>query len=364
MWETPYSRESVNYRLFFKMFVRKLWLIPLGAFLGALIIGGVYCLVNFGIKDGYKYRARTIYYITYADDAEGKELDYYNYFTWQELIHTDYFTDGLLEKLEGMTKDEIIAATYATVESDYRYLYTKSTSSDPETAILIEKAVSELMVDYADTRKEIESIAVEDEAGLDDVEDISLIFVERALIFGAIIGVIAAILIYVFYTCVDTSVYIPATLEKRYKIPCLGAPSMKEFKDNCVHFSKGKKRLAFIGIDEDPANVKEVFSGKDEEVSLDIRSMKKLMNSVSGESVFEAFPEEIEKIKIPNPLNTGEGYDRIRECDGVFVLVKAAGHNGQKVERLIEQFSRQDIKVTGFILTGENEKLIKSYYGK
>jgi capsular polysaccharide biosynthesis protein len=334
MWETPYSREPVNYRLFFKMFVRKLWLIPLGAFLGALIIGGVYCLVNFGIKDGYKYRARTIYYITYADDAEGKELDYYNYFTWQELIHTDYFTDGLSKKLDGMSKDEIIAATYATVESDYRYLYTKSTSTDPETAVSIEKAVSELMVDYADTRKEIESIIVEDVADLDDVEDISLIFVQRALIFGAIIGVIAVILIYVFYSCVDTSVYIPATLEKRYKIPCLGAPSMKEFKDNCKYYSEGKKKIGFVTIGD---------------------GAPKVNNGVFGDA---------ETITIDNPLSTEGGYDRIRECDGVFVLVKAAGHNGQKVERLIEQLSRQDIKVTGFILTGENEKLIKSYYGK
>ncbi len=366
MYETRYAREPINYRLFFLNILKKIWIFPLAAIAGAVIVGGVYCLVNFGIKDGYRYQARTIYYVTYATDAEGMEYDYYNYFTWQELIHTDYFTEGLSKALGGsLSKDEIIRDTFATVESDVRYLYTKSSAGNVDDAIKLEKEVQKLMLAFPESRKEIESIVIVDEPGVDDTEDISLIFVKRAVIFGAVIGLIAAVILSIFYACVDTSVYLPSTLETRYGIPALGAPSMKEFEANCKKYLSDKKKVGFIEADETPDKIKAIYAGEEEDVSLDIRSMKKLIKQTAGESLLDSIPGDFEKVGLENPVSEKAGedaYTKIRECDGLVIIVRAGAHNGKRVERLIEQLSRQEIKPTAFVLSQEDEWLIKAYY--
>ncbi len=363
MWETEYAREPIDYRLFFLKLIKKLWAFPLAAVIGAILVGGIYCFVSFVISDGYQYRARTIYYVDYAEDPEGKEYEYYNYYTWQELIHTDYFVDGIREGMgSAMTDEMIVNATTAKVESDYRYLYTYSVMGDKQSAIDLEKAVSKVVTSFPGQVKEIESIEVVDPAGLDDIEDISLIFVKRAFIFGAIIGIVAACVISVFYACVDTSVYLPATLEKRFHIPAIGAPSMKEYETNCRHFLEGKKKVGFISVDEVPGNVKEVFSGGEAEVKLDIRSMKKLISQVSADSIVSEIGGDFEKAVIPNPLSAADAFDEIRSCDGLVIIVKAGAHNGKKTEQLIDQLSRMEIKPTAFILAGEDEGLIRAYY--
>ncbi len=367
MYETRYAREPINYRLFFLNILKKIWIFPLAAIAGAVIVGGIYCLVNFGIKGGYRYQARTIYYVTYANDAQGVEYDYYNYYTWQELIHTDYFTEGLSKALGGsLSKDEIIRDTFATVESDVRYLYTKSSAGNVDDAIKLEKEVQKLMLAFPESRKEIESIVIVDEPGVDDTEDISLIFVKRAVIFGAVIGLIAAVILSIFYACVDTSVYLPSTLEERYKIPALGAPSMKEFEANCEKFLSDKKKVGFIEVDETPDKIKAVYAGGEEEVSLDIRSMKKLIKQTGGEfNLWDSIPGDFEKVGLENPVSEKAGedvYTNIKECDGLVIIVNAGAHNGKKVERLIEQLSRQEINPTAFMLSGEDSWLIKAYY--
>ena len=59
-----------------------------------------------------------------------------------------------------------------------------------------------------------------------------------------------------------------------------------------------------------------------------------------------------------------EGLETIRNSDAVIVSLKAGNHNLKQFERLIEELSRLDIQVTATLLTGEDAKLIKRYYGK
>ena len=54
---------------------------------------------------------------------------------------------------------------------------------------------------------------------------------------------------------------------------------------------------------------------------------------------------------------------KIRECDAVVLCVKAAGKNGKRIERCLEQLARQDIAVTATVLVEADEKLINAYYG-
>lgn len=338
MWECDYSREPVDYRLYFLRLLKKIWLLPVAVILGAAICGGVYCFTNYVIQGGHEYRAQTKYYVTFAKDDVGKEYDYYNYATWQELIATDFFTDGIVSRMGGaVTAQYVREKVTARIETDYRYLYSKSVSRDKQQAVDLEKAVSELILKLPEMKAEIESIEVIDKASIDKLEDISLIFEKHAFIVGAFVGLIAFFVFSVFYYGASTAVYIPATLEKRYHFPVLGAPSMAEFEENCKHILGKGSRLAVVFADD---NISEKATAEQAE-----------RITFSGE--LSSFM---------SPAHQPESADKIRACDAVVVAVKAGRHNGRQTQRCIEQLSRQDIKITAMYLYGEDERLIKAYY--
>lgn len=333
MWECDYAREPVNYRLFFLKLLKKIWILPLAAVIGAVVIGGVYYVINMVIGDGYQYRARTIYYVKYAANADGEEADYYNYYTWQELLDTDYFVDGMYEAMGGtLSKEYIIANVTATLEADYRYLYSQSISGDKQQSIAMEKKLSEIIVNFADIRDEIESIEVVDVADELSIEDVSLIYVGHSAVVGAIAGFIVAILGFIVCECVDTSIYLPATLEKRYHIPALGAPSMKEFEVNCKDILSDKQTAVINLGDLDDEEIKAAFgSNADIEVCA-------------------------------NPIEKSEEIKIIKAKNCVVLAVKAGAHNGKRIERVIEQLARQGVKPTAFVLMKEDKWLIRKYY--
>ena len=126
----------------------------------------------------------------------------------------------------------------------------------------------------------------------------------------------------------DTSLYLPATIEYRYHIPTLGCVSMEEYEENCRHFLEGKK-TALVFVDG-VAEVKLPFAG--------------------------------ETVSFDNPCEKPEELKNIAACQKVVVAVKAASHNGKRLERVIEELSRLDIKIHATLLTGEDVKLIKKYY--
>lgn len=336
MWECDYAREPINYRLFFLKLLKKIWILPLASIIGAIVIGGIYYFVNMVVGDGYQYRARTVYYVQYAKDTNGLELDYYNYFTWEELAKTEYFVDGIVAAMNGkIDKEYVLTNTTATIDSDYRYLYTRSVSGDKQQSIDMEHAFSDLIVGLPEMRSEIESIEVIDSADLSDIEDISLIFISHAVIVGAVVGLLVAIVGMIFYECVDTSVFIPATLEKRYHIPALGAPSMKELDENCYHIL-GEKETALIVVDD--------------------------LKTSAAENLVKVFPAECKISTYENPTVEPETVRDVRSKECVVLAVKAGAHNGKSVERVIEQLGRQDVKVNAFLLYNEDEWLINRYY--
>lgn len=340
MYECEYAREPVDYRLFFLRLLKKIWLIPLAAVLGAVVVGGIYYFVNMVVGDGHQYRAGTVYYVKYSTDESGAEADYYNYFTWNELITTDYFTDGMTSSMQGkITKEEVLANVTATVESDYRYLYTKSVSPDKAFSVEMEHKVAELMVAFANTKDEIESIEVVDVADIDDIEDISLIFINHAVILGAVIGLLAGILFFSFASCIDTSIYIPATLEKRYHLPVLGAPSMSEFTTNCGHFI-GEKRAVLVRVDKGSADKEEA----------DNENLKKYFTGCTVDAIYSDITEKSDVM------------DKLKESECIILVVRAGADNGKRIERVVEQLARQDIKITAFALVDEDKWLIDKYY--
>ena len=136
-------------------------------------------------------------------------------------------------------------------------------------------------------------------------------------------------------------------------------------KGICKYLLGDKKRVAFLELDESARTLTEEIVSKDEDVSLSVRSMRRLSKEALNTSYREVLTGNYDRDYYGFNDFLKEGFcDILREHDAVVVAVKAASHNGKKVERVVEQLTRQDIDITAFLLTCEDEWLLRAYYGK
>ena len=329
MWECEYAKEPVDYKLLGLRFLRKIWIVAVSAVVGCILVAGLYYAVKMIQNGGRIYQADSLFYLNLGQDDTGKNYDYYNYYTWNEIIDGDFFADGIYENMGGrLTKDEIREAVSASVEYDPRYLIVSCRTHSAELSLELARAVEPLLPGFVDTRKEFESVELTRAA--DEVKDSTDIRLLNACGLGVFLGVFFSVLGILIVLTLDTSVYLPVTLERRYHLVTLGAPFMSEFSSNLEYMLGKAKKIAVVYTDV-PVQVKEM----------------------DGLSV----------VICENPVEKPEELMKIRECDAVVLCVKAAGKNGKRIERCLEQLARQDIAVTATVLAEADEKLINAYYG-
>ncbi len=327
MWECSYSREPIDLRLIVLRLFKRAWLIPAFIFGGAVAVFGVYFFYKTVIT-GRTYQVENIYYIDFAEDTGGTQYTWVNQYTWSTLADMDVFLDEVVSELGGeITREEAAEYSDCTVESDGRYLYLRCTTPDPELSKRVADAYENALNRFCDEHKEFNSITCEHSG---EALENSNIRVANVSIIGGIIGLLTLIVVLTLKDFADTSVYIPATLEKRYHIKSLLTPSMEEFALNTKYLLLGKKTCV-ISVDEDYEKLKLPVDDLD----------------YVGNICFEP-----------------AGIEKVRNSEAVVVMLKAGNHNLKQFERLIEELARLDIAVTAILLTGEDAKLIKRYYGK
>ena len=329
MWECDYAREPVDYRLFWLKLIKKIWILPVAALVGAVVIGGIYYMSKLCFGNGRTYQAESMYYLDFVTDVDESGYTYLNKYTWGEVIKTDFFIDKLVALDNGAHEREYIESSlYAGIESDVRYLYTRCTSRDRNFALSTEKALEEIVVAFGEEQKEFREIRVIKAAA--DVKDVSNIRLLTAVILGAIVGLFASVIILLAKEITDTSVSIPATLEKRYHVATLGAPSMEEYEANCKSLLAGVSPLYLVPGDGET----------------DVTGVELYVNHTVCE----------------NPVKSPSAIDTLKGAEHVVVAVKADAHNGKRLERTLEELGRIGAHVDFFVLTGEDSKLIKKYY--
>lgn len=329
MWECDYAREPVDYRLFWLRLLKKIWILPVSALIGFIVIGGIYYMSKLCFGNGRTYQAESMYYLDFAAGVDGTEYTYLNKYTWGEVVKTDFFMDRLTDFDKGAHEREYIEASlYAGIESDVRYLYTRCTSRDRDFALATEKALEEIMEAFGNDQKEFNEIRVVKAAS--DVKDVSNIRLLTAALLGAAVGLFASIIILLAKEITDTSISIPATLEKRYHVATLGAPSMEEYEANCKSLLAGLTPLYLVpGDDKTEATDVELY---------------------------------VNHTPCKNPVKNPSAIDVLKGAGHVVVAVKADAHNGKRLERTLEELGRIGAHVDFFVLTGEDSKLIKKYY--
>ncbi len=325
MYECSYSREPVDYRLMFLKLLKRIWAIPTGIVAGIVIVAGIYLAVK--TASGKDYLVENVYYLNFANADDGSEFTWVNQYTWNEIADMGLFTDEALKACDGvLSTEDIRNMTTFELFSDYRYLHLRVITKDPSLSKKLAESYEKSLYTYTQEHKEFAEVVCEQHG---EAEDVTNLRISEMVILGAVLGFAAVIVLLLAREAVDTSVYLPSTLERRFHITCLGALSMKEYEINCERLCKDKK-VALMDVD----------GNQFEESILCATKTRNISNIVDGEMN-------------EDPLSSDEI---------LIVTVKAANKNGKKLERLLEQLTRSGVKVDALLLTGEDEKLIKRYY--
>ncbi len=360
--EASYGKEPFDLRLAVLCLCRNLWKILAVTVLGTVLFGGGYYVKNVLLQPRSGYAASSTYKVEYFENPNAAGAYYINEATWNSLIHTGEFLDGVETHLQeaadrgenisadilAMGRESISNALSATLPSDFSIPVTKVIMQDPEKSVALAEAVEETMCnEFAETIAEIRLIKVLDhgsraEAVVPDVRTL------RAVILAAVVSLFLSVMVSLLWELSRDSIRLPATLRRRYGLNSLGTVNSAGFTENVKYLlQKAAERK-------------------------EVQETEKLTVAVCG-ALPEADPQEIvtalEKklpgvswLAVPSPLLCPESGAALRKSDVVLLAVPAGDYVGKQLEAVLEYLIPQDCPVTGAFLWNADEKLIRRYY--
>lgn len=205
--------DKIDLKLFTLQLFRKWYLVIIGTILGAMIIGIPYVLVNVTFADPPKFRTTIIAHQTFESP------DYYvNDYSWDELVRSDFFIEKTRENLtSGFSEEDIAACFSAGFESDIYLPHIFVTTETSEASKALAEACLPAVLAVKDEVSQMTEISILDvsapEAVYPDVR------VKRAVILGAVVGLLISLFLMFLYFILDDSVYVPLLFSEKYGIP-------------------------------------------------------------------------------------------------------------------------------------------------
>lgn len=360
--EASYGKEPFDLRLEVLCLCRNLWKILAVTVLGTVLFGGGYYVKNVLLQPDPGYAASSTYKVEYFENPNAAGAYYINAATWNSLIHTGEFLDGVETHLQeaadrgetesakvlALGRESISNALSATLPSDFSIPVTKATLQEPAESVALAAAVEETMCnEFAETIVEIRLIKVLDHANQAEavVPDVRTL---RAVILAAVVSLFLSVMVFLLWELSRDSIRLPATLRRRYGLNSLGTVNSTGFTENIKYLLlKSAQRK---GVPE----------------------TEELTVAVCG-ALPEADPQEIitvlEKklpgvtyLAVPSPLLCPESGAALRKADAVLLAVPAGECVGRQLEAVLEYLIAQECPVNGAFLWNADEELIRRYY--
>lgn len=213
-------------KLFTLLLIRKWKTVLIFTILGALILGVPYALSRTVIGN-FNYRGEVTVHVEYAEDSAGNQMDYINYYSWQTWITSDVFLDdmeaaGLIDR---ETERDMLSAY---VGSDVRIVTFTVTGKN---ASRVEELTNNLNGFIAGELGAIVSEINNAEVIKSDYLGKYFVYnsIPEVTVFGALLGLIAGIILSWIMVILDDSLYIPGLFEKESGLKELKEPQDKEF---------------------------------------------------------------------------------------------------------------------------------------
>lgn len=354
---------------------KKIWLAVMLAILGGVCGGIIYQVVR-AMKMPVEYAAVSKLYISFGHDESGDVYQYYNGYTWNDLIDADPILDIVMSNLPGYEREQVRSATTAEILSDIRLL-TITVKGDKEKFVReICSAMESGLREYARVSEELKQIAVI-RSGVPE----RIYWDERttqACITGAVILGILGLLVIGFSYALDESIYVQEDVEKKYACRALGIltrnqkglqPYARELKAN-IHYLMGEKRT-FVILDMDnhadlrKLEIERLLNRDDADGLIGNEAVCQeddfSWNIPDGEKAEEP-KGEWEIISFNENILSEEESKKIRELGGVVLLVPFGTDAGRRISRILSFLKNQDCQVLGMVISQADEEFLNRYF--
>lgn len=351
---------------------KRIWLVIVLAILGATCGGIIYQVVR-SMKMPVEYKAVSKLYISFGHDENGEVYQYYNGYTWNDLLDTDPILDLIMMKLPGYEKEQVREATTAEILSDIRLLTITVMGEDEKFVREIRDAVENGLREYARDSKELDQIKVIRSGAPERVywDDRTT----SACVTGAVILGLLMLLGIGFTYVLDESVYVQEDIEKKYHCKALGIltrnqkglqPYARELKAN-LHYILGEKKSFAILDMADHADTRrlelerllnseglEAYSGNGHEDDNFSWNIPKEDTTVKK--------SEWDILAVNGNILAEEECRQMREAGGVILLLPFGTDMGRKTARILSFLKNQDCKVLGMIIAQADEEFLNRYF--
>lgn len=242
MSEKEWMKEGIDLRLEALLFKKKIWFSLAGLLFGVLLAAGIYFLTHVTFAPAREYEAVSKLYLTFATDENGDAYQYYNGYTWNDLMQTEPIMNQILANTSSFDEALVREAVSADILSDIRLLTVTVRSHDKALTDAVIRATENAVVSFGDAMEEFDKIEVI-EHGIG-----SLVIFEdetvRVAIFGGVVGLLISVLYLAFLRTIDTSIYVPSDFEKRYHIPVLNV-TFENMDDEAAYYNLIHMRETF-----------------------------------------------------------------------------------------------------------------------
>jgi len=335
MRKEKFWQEGMDGKRFALCFLRKIWILPAAGSVCAAVAVLLYLLVTLGLSGPKQYEVFSQYRIYFDSEKYGLIEDYYNAYTWGQIMKTDQVLDFVMEELPGdMTKEQVQGMVSVGQMSDVKVMPLTVTSEDPKLAELVAQAYVPGLERFAES---IEGLSGMECWLVEPAKEVPRATkTVNAGIFGFGLGMTAAFLILLIYYCLDDSVYSEEDLEGKYKWPVIGVRTKSgnsvfdaEYETN-RKLLLGEKRIFTINC-----------AGKKEGICISEQAVQ-----------MTAWPFSEETLRM------------MQDCDGVVLEIPWASHNGRLVCHINCQLEKHGVLILGAVITEADERYLKVFYGK
>ena len=349
-----------------------------------ILVGGIIGAISYRMirtmKMPVEYESVSKLYITFNQDENGDVYQYYNGYTWNELLDTDPILIAIMNHLTGYEEEEVKDAASAEILSDIRLL-TITVKGDSEKMVReIQAAVEEGLADYADQSEELRKIVTirsDMPKRIYWSDDTT-----KALIAGAVLFGLVSFFVFGFMYVLDDGVYVQADVERRYPYKALGImtrnqkglqPFVRELKADLLYVMGDSRDMLLLDMDNHgelrQADMDKLLNweeggtlGGDKDIGGEL--VWHVRKEDEDEEDEDILPEPKEwKITVFNESDMGEEQcAAIRKNGGVILLIPFGNDVSRKTERMLSFLKNQDCNVYGIIVTEADEEYLNRYF--
>lgn len=319
MKELQYADAGMDMKKYMLCLLKKLPLILAATALGALLGVLVYTAARTVPESEREYQAFAKIYLDFAVDETGEVYQEYNGYTWNDLMATDPILNLTMEGLPSdYSKEEVMAATEATILSDLRLLTVTITTHSAGRTDAILEATKQALETYGKQAKEFVKIEViqTKEATLAVADSRTV----QALLVGLLIGLAISLFVVNLYYVMDDRILVASDVRKVTSVSFLGYLSADDFfqKDYEKHIAYLKEKLGNV-----------------------------------------LFCDVVQKRSLPE-----EKLAQLRQADGVVLTVPYGKMQCTYLSYVLEQLHTQECPVCGIAVRDADPKFLERYYGK